>query len=350
MAFGMTSKGANGYMGINSDWPSVVFIGKAVPTMVGTVFPSDAPNLRYTRPFLSKSPQLATTVNYAGVGALEFHAYASQYACYDTYYRSASMAIPNTSGFFNYTVDSPQLPHVFTNTTLDGVSVAIAGIRNSGVIGANGWPRWAITAIISYPAGLRNGALPHVSLYCFAPTYDTQPPGVGLRAYDANDRLVFNSSLNPLRVQDILTISRAEITGADLATLKLTATSLSSPVKSYKEVIKPAFLNVDWARYVVVRAVSMGDVTVWAPMHDGPNVRWICLGSGAHPTYTVSETYATAGISLKADKTLQCGLAMTGYSNPDIYAGANSSINTSTLTRHEALPANIPVINGADYD
>jgi hypothetical protein len=261
------------------------------------------------------------------------------------------MAIPDTSGFFNYTVDSPQLPHIFTNTTLAGVSVAIAGIRNSGVIGVNGWPRWAITTIISYPSRLRNGAIPHVNLYCFAPTYDTQPPEFGIRAYDASGKLVFNSSLNPLRVQDIITISSTSITGADLTTLKLTASSLSSPVKSYTNVVKPAFLNVDWARYVVTRAVGMGDLTVNVPIPQGPSsFRWICAGSGANPTYTVSETYATAGIALNADKTLQCGLAMTGYSNPDIYRGASADINTSTLTRHESLPVNIPVINGADYD
>jgi hypothetical protein len=51
MAYGIVSKGHNGFLGINSDWPSLVFVGKATWTGTGSVFPADHQSYQWVRNF-----------------------------------------------------------------------------------------------------------------------------------------------------------------------------------------------------------------------------------------------------------------------------------------------------------
>lgn len=339
MAFGMTSSGRNGLLGINSDWPSVVYVGKAAWTGAGSAFPADHPSVQLSRNFGPYNPS-SSQASIVGMGKTVFYAYAETARCGA---QSGTLPTPDDNGFFLYFIDSPALPHVFLHTSRPDVFATVLGIRNTYTYGANGWPRWSITICAGYPAGMRTGALPYLSLYCFTPTYDTQPPGVGMRAYDANNRLVFNSKLNPIRVKDILTIHSTTITGTEISTMRMNSSTLPNPVAPAAALAKPAFLNVDWARYRVNSVIAMGALNRLVAFMDG---RLACQFR-SYSSVRCSVMYIAAGVRLAADKTFLYGL--TGLQSSDCSIGADQNSSTS-VAKFEALPVNIPIIEGTDYD
>lgn len=341
MAFGVVSKGYNGFLGLNSDWPSLVFIGKATWTGQDSVFPADHQSFRWTRNFGPFQPSTSEGP-IAGTGQKQFYARAETLNCGDILLTATT---PNDNGIFQYEVFSPQYPHIFCNSTLFAVTASILGVRNTGILNSDGWPKWIITVTISYPSGLRTGAVQFVSLYCFSATYDTPSPGAGIRTFRADSSLAFNSDLNPLRVKNLLTITSSSLPDpSDLASIIFNDSLLDNPPVPTTSLVKPAFLNVDWARYVVARVVPMGALFRRVVFINAPPV----CSFLTNPAAAFTQIFLTTGVRFGADGVSRV-YSLTGL---DAISGSItvSTTPSTSISKLEALPVYIPIIDGADYD
>lgn len=342
MAYGIVSKGHNGFLGINSDWPSLVFVGKATWTGTGSVFPADHQSYQWVRNFGPYQPG-SSEGPISGTGVKQFYVRAETLNC-GSY--TATLTTPNDNGIFQYVVDAPNYPHIFCSTSRVDVTISVLGIRNTGQTGANGWPRWAITASIVYPTGMRATAVQYVTMYCFSNTYSTSESSVGVRAFNADSVLVFNSELNPIRIKNMLTITSTTLPNpSDLSSLLINDTPMDNPVAQLSEIVKPAFLNVDWARYVVSKVQALGKLfrLVYYPIAGV----YVCELLTT-PAISYSQTFISAGVRLAADKTSRVySLHGLDAANGSIIVSSTSSTSISKL---ESLPVYIPIIDGAEYD
>jgi len=336
MGFGIVARGHNNFIGINSDWEGLVYIGKATYASV-VYYPNSAGSYQWFRNF---GPYLPSTSEGAigGTGNRQFYIRAETLDCG---YIVADLAIPDDNGYFNYTIDSPDYPHVFCYTSDSTVCAGILNISNTGSTGVNGWPTWLIKVSVNYPAGMRATALSYITMYCFSKVYDTSPAH-GLKVSDAAGNIVFTSDLKPIKIHDMVTITSTTMTTAnDLSTLVMSDSTMTTPVTPLLTIPKPAFMNIDWARYVQAKVVPVGTLTRLA----GPPSACVYLAS---PTVNYSQTYLMIGMRLNATRTGKL-YALVGLDATNGSIGTGTTAST-TVTKHEQLPVTIPVINGADYD
>lgn len=340
MSYGISMSGVNGSLGINSDWASLVFVGKAEWLGAATsLFSVDHGSYQYTRNF---GPYLPSTSEgaIAGTGVIQLNAIA------ETPYCGAivgTLSTPDDNGLFQYTVAALTTPVVFVNTSRYDVTGTVVGMRKATSPNLDGTYQWAIIMSISYPSGMRNSAPAYLSVYCFSKPQETVDD-FGVRVYRADGTLAFNSEYHPLGITHQIEIASTTITGNNLATLDVseTVTSFRSGVL-ISGLIKPAFMNVDWARYSLQKTQSMGLLT-----------RLVAYGGGltaceplVYPAAVYNQTFVMGGIRLDLGGALLYSL--TGLKAENVSIGSSASDST-VITKREILPTIIPVIDGADYE
>lgn len=340
MAFGIVTRGHNNSIGVNSDWANLVFVGKATWTGADSFFPADHQSFQFTRNF---GPSGASTSQgpIAGTGVKRFFIRAENTTC-GTY--TVNLTTPDDNGVFTFFIDSPTYPHVFCNSTNIDITASVFGLRETATTGANGFPRWEIVVSVAYPSGLRANALSAITLYCFSAVYDT-PGSVGIKVFDSDSKVVFNSDLQPLRVKDVITITSTTLVDpSDLASIIITDQTLSNPVVPFTSMSKPASMNVDWARYTVRKTVALG-----------PLFRFVVtVFSGSFCTFltnvdiSFSQPFIVTGVRPDAANTGRL-YSIVGLDVVDGVIGTGTS-TTTTISKTEQLPISIPVIDGADYD
>ena len=336
MGFGLVARGHNNLIGINSDWGGLVFIGKA--TYTGTAFfPNDQASYQWFRNFGPFNASVSEG-GIAGTGNRQFYVRAETTSC--GYYVS-DLPIPDDNGYFNYNIDSPDYPHIFCYTSDSTICAGILSVSNTGTTGANGWPKWLVKVSVNYPTGMRATALSAITLYCFSKVYNTSPAH-GLKVMDSLGAVVFTSDLKPIKIQDMVTINSTTMTTAnDLSTLVMNDSTMSTPVTPLLSIPKPAFMNIDWARYSQANSRYLGVLNRFVVPPGA------CLYL-ADPTINYTQTFLVIGMRLNATRTGKLyalvGLDATGGSI------TNGAVTSTTVTKYEQLPVTIPVINGADYD
>jgi hypothetical protein len=337
MSFGLEVKGHNNSLLFSSGWSSLAFVGKAAWTGANSFFPADHQSYQWRRNF---GPFGAGIFNapISGTGVKQFFAHAETFNCG---YITVTFNTPDDNGCFEYEVYSPGYPTIFVNTTNTNVSAIVLGVYKTGVTNASGWYKWIIKLGVGYPSGLRSSALTYLSLYCFSNMYDTVG-SYGLKVWNENSNIVFNSEVKPVKVQDIVTITSTTLSNpSDLSTLVFNKTTLANPKTSVYSVPKPAFLNLDWARYNVDNNQYAGVLNRLA----GPPTQCVFL---TQVGISYSQKFLAGGLRVNsAGSDLILGLFGLDITDGVITA---STSNTDTVTKTELLPINIPVINGSDYD
>jgi len=324
MSFGLAAYGFNSTISISSDSASMVFVGKAARiTGTGlTYFPGD----EATR---------VVRCNAAG-GTLA--------VCGGASFANISLKPSDNLGIFTYEISAPTKPAVFVSSTNVSVFGSIYGIASSGLTAPNGWPVWYIKVGVSYPLGLRTGALPFLSIYCFTRIPDTPPIGHGIAVFNGAGVPTFSSAYKPLRIKDIVRLVSTS-SPASLSNLVITKSYLSTPVVPTLQVVKPAFLNVDWGRYNVKTIQNIGLYT--CVRYSLINGQMICVQCGyAHSSW--EETFVTGGINVNSQRT-DLIVSLVGQLPGTVQCSGGSG-NSVTYTKSEALPAYVPVIDGSDYD
>jgi len=324
MAFGLTALGFNNAISISSDIASMVFVGKAVRvTGTGlTYFPGD-------------EPTVTVRCNAAG-GTLA--------VCGGASFVNISLKPSDDIGIFTFEIASPAKPAVFIASTDATVFGSVYGIAASGATGANGWPVWYVKVGVSYPLGLRTGALPFLSVYCFTKIPDTPPTGYGIAVFNELSVPTFSSAYKPLKVKDIVRLVSTN-TPANLADLVITKSYLADPVTPTLQVAKPAFLNVDWGRYAVTTTRNLGLYT--CIRFNLINGRQVCVECGFAYSRWV-QTLITGGMNVNATRT-DLIVSLVGFLPGQVTCQAGNA-NSVTYTKAEALPVFVPVIDGAEYD
>jgi hypothetical protein len=317
MSFGLKTSGFDQSLSVSSEIATMVFMGKAT-RVTGT-------GLTYFG-----ADQGATSLTCSGMGVCGGGSV------------TISLTPSNDNGVFTYSIASPNKPAVFINSTNVSIFGTVFGIANSGTTGANGWPLWYIKVCVSYPTGLRENALPSVSVYCFDRIPNVAPAGYGLALYNASGDLTFSSAYKPLKVKDILLISSSN-TPASLGNIIYNKSYLTNPVTPALSITKPAFLNVEWGRYQVF--TGGGGVNVCTQFTQiGFSIT--CVQCGINYA-NWNQTFLTGGINVNATQT-DIVVNLIGQIPGAITCG-NSGIPNYYI-KNEALPVYIPVINGGDYD
>jgi len=339
MSFGIKVKGHLDSILINTDWKSLVFIGKATPKGSGSYYPADQQSYQWVRNF---GPYLPTQSEgpISGTGVSQFIARAETTNCG---FYTVNLTTPNDNGYFVYQIDSPSYPHLFCHTTSQFVVANILGVVQVGT-GINGWPKWDITVALGYPEGSRSTAQSHITIYCFSSVYNTNTTN-GVRVFDSAGSVVFNSDLKPLKVRDVVTINSTHLADPNnLSSLIVNDTTMSSPVTNIYSISKPSFLNVDWGRYTIATQKYLGIL-----------YRLVMYVGGAtaceptfHPSIVYNQDFIASGLRLNDSRTARI-YSMLGLpvSNGSII---ESTVNTTNIIEYAQFPTTIPVIDGADYD
>ena len=343
MGFGIVARGHNNFIGINSDWEGLVYIGKATYASVA-YYPNSAGSYQWYSQFLAAWSGGGANTSEGAIAGTGIRRFWAQHENTQCGYYVADLTIPDDNGYFDYTIDSPDYPHVFCYTSDSTVCAGILSVINTGSTGANGWPTWLIKVSVNYPAGMRATALSYITMYCFSKVYDTSPAH-GLKVSDAAGNVVFTSDLKPIKIHDMVTINSTTMTTAnDLSTLVMNDSTMATPVTPLLAIPKPAFMNIDWARYVQAKSVYLGPLRRRVAYINGT------LGCEdlRNATINYSQSYIMIGMRLNATRTGKL-YALVGL---DAYGGSitDNAVNSTTVTKHEQLPVTIPVINGADYD
>jgi hypothetical protein len=310
MSFGISALGKSSSIALSSEVPAFVFVGKA------------------------------TRITGTGLTFFPFDTGSSSFTCFSGGCGGLSITLrsPDDTGVYTYSIASAGEPIVFISTTNFDVTATIIGLAPTGTTNGAGLPIWYLRVLISYPLGLRDGALPFIDVYCFDRIPNTPQSGNGIAVYDGGGVLTFSSSFNPLRVKDIVQFT-STTTPANLADIVINKTTLADPVQSVFDVPKPAFLNIDWGRYIVTTRVFYN--TCVAQVCD-PFCRCIQCGTVAA---SFQQTFVTGGVRLNTTRTDLVISLVSQSLDSFTCSGAPAG-----YVKRERLPISIPVINGADYD
>lgn len=339
MTYGIAFSGANGLLSVNSDWASLTFIGKAIWTGVDSVFAADLPSLYWDRNFGPFGASYTSGAS-GGVGLRTFIARSESSFCGSLV---GTLTTPNDNGVFKYSIASPDYPHIFVSTTNPAVCPTVMGIRDTGTVNDDGWPIWHVFVSLSYPAGMRAGAVPYVDVYCFSQMFTTPVDEYGIKVFDSAGNITFNSGLNPLRIKNVITITGTTMSNpADLSTLDIEESILGGDLPLLTDLAKPAFMSTDIARYVVTKRINMGLLTRYAIIGNG-NAGCEPL---AYPSIDFTQTFLMNGVRLAADGTLLYSIVGMDARN----CGVGTSSSSTSIAKIESFPVRIPVIDGAEYD
>jgi hypothetical protein len=310
MSFGLTALGKNNSISLSSEVPALVFVGKA------------------------------SRVTGTGLTFFPFDAGATSHSCFSGGCGGLSITLraPNDNGVFTYSIASAGEPIVFISTTNFDVTATVIGLAATGQTNSAGLPIWYIKLCVSYPLGLRENALPFLDVYCFDRIPNTTQTGNGLTVFDSTGRLTFSSSFNPLRVKDIVQFT-ASTSPTNLADIIYTRSTLADPVQSVFAVPKPAFLNLDWGRYIVSSRLAYNTCTTQVC---DPFCRCIRCGTVFAGW---RQTFITGGLRL--DNARENVVVSLVSQSLDSFSCSSSATG---YTKRERFPISIPVINGADYD
>ncbi len=319
----------------DSDYKSLVFVGKATRiTGSGmTYYPRDAASWVYFRNVWTGSTSFSYT---GGVGVRTVQCTG----CSNNTY-GASATISDTQGYYTYSITCLTKPVIFTYSSAGpAVQVSVLSIVNSGTT-SGGLPVWYIKVGLGYTAGLRESALPYVTIYCFSTIPNTATSNYGMAMYNSAGELSFDSNrYKALRIQDLITLNSVTFPSGQLSSFTMNLTTSSSPVNSLYSLAKPSFMNVDFGRYGVTTNLFLANLNRDQGYPQG------CRNPAPISAH-FNQPFLTGGMYLNGSvitATLH-GIDLIGYACAED-AGTNTSINNN-LTK---TPTYIPVINGADYD
>jgi len=315
MSFGITAYGHDNSVSLSSEVPAMVFMGKAT---------------RVT----------GTGLTFYGYdqGATSVTCLSGSSACGPG--QTITMRMADDNGVFTYSIESPNKPTVFINSTSTDIYGTVFGIASTGSYGVNGWPIWYIKICISYPLGTREAALPYINVYCFDKIPNESTTGNGIAVYDGSSKLTFSSQYKPLKVKDIVLLSSTD-NPTELQDLKINKSYLSNPVTPMFQIVKPAFLNVEWGRYVDYNSIAHYGCTLTVC---DPWCRCVRCG---YRYNRYNQTFVTGGINVNSANN-DLVINLIGQQPGTVECGTSSPVNY--FTKNERLPIYIPVISGADYD
>lgn len=363
MTFGLKLSGLNNSLPISSFAKALIFRGKAArvtgPGM--TFYPADAVG---TDSFVNGQYQSSGyTVSYApGVAGRIRHFSRNGFnGGLSTAFDGA--AIRNIV-VLTYEVVCPDLPTVFINSTNQDVTGSIQTISLFASAGAASV--WRMRVNVGFPVGLSEVAIQAaLTLYCFSPIVaaDLQD-GYGLRTFTASGELAYSSELRPLRAKDYVTITGSS-TPADLANLIYAREFCPTPEKSVFSMAKPAFMNVDFARYGWSETPY---IPYWPYVYTFTNNIYIFW------RYCVVYDFATTGVTVKNGELSFNLSAIDAKIEPfditvlppnkfwknqadtsslksfEVWPPTSSRQAQYITYKHEMFPCTIPIIDGADYD
>lgn len=365
MTFGLKLFGANNSLPISSFAKTMVFRGKGFRLFGAnsTFYPADTIG---TDSFVNGQYQSpGYTVSYAPGAAGKLRHYARDGFSGNLTNWFDGVAIRNIV-VMTYQLESQGLdqPTVFINSTNPDVTGSIQTISLSFTFG--GYSVWRARVNVGFPVGLSDAEIgSSLTLYCFSPIteFDIQS-GYGLRTFTANGELAYSSELRPLRAKDYVTITGSS-TPANLADLIYAREFCQNPEKSVFSMTKPAFMNVDFARY------GWSD-TPYTPY-------WPYLFTYTNNTYIywrycVVYDFATTGVTVKNGELSFNLSAINAKIEPfditvlppnrfwknqadtsalkwfELWPPASSRSAQYITYKHEMFPCTIPIIDGADYD
>lgn len=262
------------------------------------------------------------------------------------------------SGFFNYYINCPTRPVVFYHTSNANTKACTKSIQEVSP------GTWLIVACISFPVGEGEGSfLPRITLYCFseivaADLTDTY----GMRAFNASGQPTFSSEKKILRIKDYVKLTGSS-TPAWIGDLIYTRSFAPNPEQSVFTIPKPAFQNVDFARYTI-RQFQSGFISL--PFGSGWMDRLRFTSGGLtyqhrYWAYLDMQVVSSGVCRNNAGNELEFGLnVVEGYWTTQYYDTIQTSASfpppipgdtpNVILAKYEGFPVTIPIINAAEYD
>jgi hypothetical protein len=374
MTHGIKLTGLNNSLTVSSDSKSLIFRGKAVRrTNAGdTFYPADstfnnADFLQQQKPnyFCGGDPCQEYSINYNyGTSVGNFKTYFSQ----DQYSGcSPTRNVSNIGGTFTptrdivnltYTINSPTLPIVFCYSSSSDTTACVLGIANGGTSG--GVTNWILKINATFLPGTAEATVAgRLTFYCFSEISSLDDTsGYGMRIYNSNSQLTFSSEKKPLVLQDYVTLTESD-NPVDLADIIYTKVYCPNPKKSMFLLSKPAFMNLDFARYGNSQYAYGYRAGRAATSSAGTSVYF-----GQH-RIRIRSHLASTGINIK-NGDINISLS-TIDAEPIIYDATSCLVLPSSATngyipfggslpekfieyKKELFPFTIPVIEGADYD